>query len=663
MTNNLMAIESLENSKKMEPVSPFSIFTFDKDGLILTCNDSARLLWGREALIGKDHFYSFWSFRYADGKPMSVEESPFSRTLTSGIACNGDEIMVERPDHSTFHLLVYTHLEEDQNNEPGSIRSILVNITDQKKAEEQQALLSSIVNSSDDAIISKSLNGTIKSWNSGAEKTFGYSEQEAIGKHINMLVPDHLQQEEETILNSIRAGKIIDHYQTIRLHKNGNKVQVYIIVSPVIDSKGTIIGATKVARDITGRLQTEEVLKQSAISMGILHSISKLISEKENIQSLIQQITDAATKITHADFGAFFYNPEEEDALACKRFTLSGISEEKFEEFKLSRYFEILSPAFDEKKPVRMDDIRKSSGFGENLLPGLINSGSFLVASYLEVPILSSTGTLIGKIFFGHESPGMFRAEHEEMVISIASQAAQAIDNFRLFKKVNELNTKKDELIALASHELKSPLTALQGYLQLLENSETGKTAGHFISKSLKQVEKLSSLITELFDISKIEAGKLTLHIERFNLNELIQEVVESLQAPSHTHTLIFTSSVTAYIEGDKLKIEQVLVNLLNNAIKYSPQASSVNIELQETAGKALVRVIDKGTGLSPSQQKKVFTRLYRAEGTSDISGMGLGLYITKAIIDSHHGSIGLKSKPGEGSEFFFTLPISSSSK
>lgn len=649
------------NFKELVLTSPVAIYTCNQQGYITFFNQAAVTLWGRTPEIGRDLWCGSWKIYSPDGKPMQLDTCPMARTLKEGKPFEGAEITIERPDLTFRNLLVFPRPIFDERNVIIGAHNTLVDVTYQKRGEEKQAILSAIVESSDDAIISKNLNGIIMSWNAGAQKIFGYTEQEVIGKHISILIPPALLAEEDVIINRIRSGKKFDHYETIRVGKNGREIPLSITVSPVRDSLGTVTGASKIARDISERVEAEKKIKQSAERLGILNAIGKVISEKLDVQSILQHVTDATTHITGAAFGAFFHNTIDERGESLMLFTLSGAGREAFEKFGTPRNTAVFNPTFSSKGIVRIDDIRKDPRYGHNAPHFGMPEGQLPVVSYLVVPVISSSGTVIGELFFGHSEAGMFTEEHEDLVANIASQAAVALDNSKLFEEVKALSAKKDEFIALASHELKTPLTTIKGFLQVLDRTEQVPTGKLFIAKALNQVKKLNALVSDLLDVSKIEAGKLRFDKEVFDLNELALEVAETLNYTNKTHQIMLqTAGQALLITADKQRIEQALINLLTNAIKYSPHADKVTLALAQCGEDALVKVIDRGIGLSAEQQEKLFSRFYRAEGAANISGLGLGLYLTKEIIDRHHGKIGLTSEEGKGSEFFFSLPLKS---
>jgi len=633
------------------------MYACDSEGRIIFFNAAAEKLWGRTPELLKDLWCGSWKIYHPDGTPMELNECPMALTVQQGIAFEGKEIVIETPDHEFKYLLVYPRPFPDSEGKPGGAYNTLVDITATKKTEERQAILSAIVESSEDGIISKTLQGIITSWNKGAEKIYGYTEAEIIGKPINILIPPDLQDEEKEILRTLRQGKRIDHFQTTRLKKNGDAVSVSITISPVKDQMGRIIGASKIARDITDQLRKEEAITDSNTRLKILNSIGKAISEKMDTQSIIQKVTDATTQITGAAFGAFFYNTVDEKGESFMLYTLSGAPREAFEKFGMPRNTAVFHPTFSGEGVVRVDDITKDPRYGKNHPHHGMPEGHLPVVSYLAVPVISASGGVLGGLFFGHPEAGVFKAEHEDIIVSIASQTSVALDNSKLFEEVKALSTKKDEFIALASHELKTPLTTIKGYLQILQRTP-GLEDNQWTGKILKQVDKLANLVSDLFDVSKIESGKLVLYPEAFDLGKLVQDIIEGFQYMAGSHTILFDSPPDAVIvKADKQRIEQVILNLLTNAVKYSPGANVVYISIEANPSGVSVKVKDEGMGLTTEQQQKVFTRFYRADHTSAISGLGLGLYLSKQIIDLHRGSIFVTSIPGKGSEFGFTIP------
>lgn len=638
--------------------SPVAIYTCDLLGRITYYNRAAVQLWGREPKIGQELWSGSWKSYYPDGSIMPLDETPMAEILKNESSIKQSEITIECPDHSFKRLLVFPRqLFDDQGTFIGAYNT-LVDISYKEELETRDAFLSAIVEHSQDPIISKNLNGIITSWNKGAEKVFGYEEQEMLGKSITTIIPPERLDEETYILDRIRQGKIVDHFETVRVRKDGRKIPISLMISPIRNSNGKIIGASKIARDISEQIKNKQAIAQYTEDLETISAISRTISEKPDVQKILQEVTDATTRLTGAEFGAFFYNMINEEGEAYTLYTLSGASKEAFEKFGLPRNTAVFHTTFSGKGPVRSNDITKDPRYGHSPPHYGMPKGHLPVVSYLAIPVILSDGKVMGGLFFGHPQSGRFNARHEELVTSIAAQAATALDNARLFEEVVSLSTRKDEFIAMASHELNSPLTSVKGYLQLLNKKNRDATCRSFIDISMKQVVKLQKLVSDLLDVSKIKAEKLQIEKDRFDCKALLEDIVKTYIQDITNHSFNLESNCQeAFVVADKLRIEQVVVNLLSNAVKYSPKSTMVSIILEKQTTDLIIKVADQGIGLREEELTKVFGRFYRAEERG-IAGLGLGLYICSEIVRRHGGEIGVKSKYGIGSEFYFTLPL-----
>ena len=241
---------------------PAAVYTTDERGRITLYNQAAVTLWGRDPEVGKDLWCEPWKIFRPDGTPLPLDECPMAVTLREGRAIRGEEIVIERPDGTRRHVL--PHPEPMRNVQGVVIGTInmLVDITDRKQAERAMVHLAAIVMSSEDAIISKNLQGIVTSWNGAAERLFGYTADEMIGQPVSRLIPSDLQDEETGILQRIGRGESIEQYETIRVRKNGTAFPISLTVSPLIDLHGRIIGASKIARNITEQKRVEEALRE-----------------------------------------------------------------------------------------------------------------------------------------------------------------------------------------------------------------------------------------------------------------------------------------------------------------------------------------------------------------------------------------------------------------
>lgn len=282
-----------------------------------------------------------------------------------------------------------------------------------------------------------------------------------------------------------------------------------------------------------------------------------------------------------------------------------------------------------------------------------------------EVP---STQALQGKAAVG-EYLSLVNAKGENLVVSAVSSPVMAdgkiLGAVSMFHDVSEhvqLEKQKDSFIATASHELKTPVTILQAYSQILQKRFQhihDQEALHYLAKMNLQLDKITDLVADLLDVTRIRAGTLVLHRERFNLDKLIDEVIEDVHNTAEGYQIIKKGETAGEISGDRDRLGQVLTNLLSNAVKYSP-GGKVIVRTKKDKDKLTVSVKDFGVGISVQDQKKVFDRFYRVNGKEEtrFSGLGLGLFISSEIIKQHGGKIGVKSKESEGSTFFFDLPF-----
>lgn len=225
-----------------------------------------------------------------------------------------------------------------------------------------------------------------------------------------------------------------------------------------------------------------------------------------------------------------------------------------------------------------------------------------------------------------------------------------------------KLEQRKDEFIGIASHELKTPLTSIKGYTQILERiiRQMGDDKLKlYLRKTNVYIDRLDSLIADLLDVSKIQAGKLQMNFSTFPFHELLAEGIETMQHTYSQHRIIVKGNIDAEITGDKHRLEQVFTNLLSNAIKYSPEADRVEIDIKKNSNSLQIGIRDYGIGIDSEQVPKLFRRFYRIdERATQFSGLGIGLYISNQIVKRHGGKMWVRSQPGEGSIFYFTLPV-----
>lgn len=398
-----------------------------------------------------------------------------------------------------------------------------------------------------------------------------------------------------------------------------------------------------------------------------INSVNKILSAELDPNKLVQTVTDAATQLSRAEFGAFFYNVINDQGESYTLYSLSGVPRENFSKFPMPRNTQIFAPTFSGTSVVRSDDITKDPRYGKNEPYKGMPQGHLPVRSYLAVPVISRSGEVIGGLFLGHQNVGVFTDREERIVIGLAAQAAIAMDNARLYDKATQAIQLRDEFLSISSHELRTPLTPLKMQIQTLARHIEKGTFTTLPEENLKkmvtvadrQVNRLTALVDDLLDVSRISSGKLTLNLEDVDLAQLIKEVFERYQpqiqsAKSELSMKLMNSLVTSV---DKLRIEQVLINLLTNALKYAP-GSPITVSLAEVGGSAEIKITDKGPGISEADQKRIFGRFERVTNATSQTGLGLGLYIVNQIVNAHGGTIRVESSTGQGSSFIISIPI-----
>jgi K+-sensing histidine kinase KdpD len=334
------------------------------------------------------------------------------------------------------------------------------------------------------------------------------------------------------IISNLKAGKKIERHETIRLTRSGEKLQVSVTVSPVRNSKNVIVGASTIIHDITRQKQNGQLIGEYAQRLTLINSISKVISAHLDVSTILQKVTDVTTQISGAAFGAFFYNTINAKGEAYMLYTLSGAPREAFEKFGMPRNTDLFKTTFTGEAIVRSDDIRKDHRYGKNHPHHGMPEGHLPVVSYLAVPVTSQSGAVIGGLFFGHPEPARFTEDHEYLVSAIASQAAIALDNAKLYEEIRVLNNRKDDFIGFASHELKTPLTTLKGFIQMAKKGSPLSDA--IIDNMGKQVSRLDTIIDELLNLSRIRAGRMHLNFSKTSLKNLVQESINTVQPANH---------------------------------------------------------------------------------------------------------------------------------
>lgn len=564
----------------------------------------------------------------------------------------------------------------------------LRDISERKREEEVNARLVAIIESSDDAIIGLTTGGNITSWNPGAERLFGFSAEEVNGKPISMLYPPDFPDEFPRIMMRLKRGEQTQHDETVRMRRDGTRIEVAVSLSPIRGSSGEVIGAAKIVRDITAQKRAREaehflveagaVLASSLDYAATLQSVARLtipfladycVIDLVEADESLRQVASAAVSPAQEqllDQWLLRY-PGGGLAMGARQVLQSGLPRVMFEMPDSS-----------------IDGTAQDAELVQILRQ--LDPKSFMI-----VPMIAR-GRTLGAIWLGMASPSRRYQEADLKVAEdLARLAAFAVDNARLYIESQAAVTARDQFLSLASHEVRTPLTVIQGYTQLLrqqaEQAETTPgSAGSLdlstLLRALQNIEyssgRLEALMNDLLDITRLPSGVLTISPERVNLSELLLRVIESVRAQkklrrrsSRIDLRVEIVNEDIWGKWDRVRLEQVFTNLIDNAVKYSPANEMISIRLavEDGAGPltspcAHLVVRDRGIGIPTNELGTIFRPFVRASNAIDrqYPGLGIGLAVSKEIVSRHGGRIWVESNGvDQGSAFHVVLPLAES--
>lgn len=434
------------------------------------------------------------------------------------------------------------------------------------------------------------------------------------------------------------------------------------------------------------RHQTIAELQEQTETVETINRIGQLLSAELDLQNLVQAVTDAATELTGAQFGSFFYNVLNEDGASYMLYTLSGVPREAFSNFPMPRATELFGPTFRGEKTIRLNNVRSDSRYGKNPPYKGMPKGHLPVTSYLAVPVIGRSGEVIGGLFFGHSEPGVFTERHERIVEGLASQTAIAMDNARLYKKAKEsilereellereqqarheaevASRMKDEFLGLLSHELRTPLNAIVGWTRMLSTGQLDNDTFDRAVETIDRNAKLQArLIDDMLDVSRIISGKLRLDAQPVDLTTVVNAAVDTLRPAADAKQIriyVVLDFGAGMVLGDPVRLQQVIWNLLSNAIKFTPKKGSIHVMLERVNSQVEVTVSDTGIGIDEAFLPYVFERFRQGDSTSSkkYGGLGLGLAIVRHLVEMHGGTVeAANRKDRQGAIFSFKLPV-----
>jgi PAS domain S-box-containing protein len=646
-------------------LSADAVITTDRRGLITTWNQAAEVYygWSQREMVGRPFIDLS-----AGGVSGADREALLQRVLAGGVV----------KDATTFHRtarkanVAVTISAGPLRAATGEVSGMLAIVFDSasvSRADQLARRMAAIIESSDDAIVSKDLNGIVKSWNPAAERMFGYTADEMVGQSIRTIIPDDRQTEEDVTLAKLQRGEKIDHFETIRRRKDGTLLPISLTVSPVRDATGRVVGASKIARDITAMKEAEierfRLLREQAMLTEKLNEVGSVVASGLERDRIVQAVTDAATELTTAEFGAFFYNVTDDTGESYMLYTISGIPRDVFSKFPMPRNTEVFQPTFHGTGVVRLDDVTVDPRYGHNPPYNGMPPGHLPVRSYLAVPVKTRGGDVLGGLFFGHSSVGQFREQHERLAVGIASWASVALENSRLYANVQETSRIKDEFLATLSHELRTPLNAILGYARMLNARIVAPERQQRANETIERnASSLTQIVEDVLDVSRVASGKMRLNVQPVDFPVIVKNALEAVQPAADAKGVRLESILdprAAPVSGDPERLQQVLWNLLQNAVKFTNRGGKVQVRLERVDSHVKVSVSDTGVGIPANFVRQIFEPFRQADASStrERGGLGLGLAIAKQLVEMHGGSIEAQSEGiGKGATLIVLLPL-----
>ncbi len=515
----------------------------------------------------------------------------------------------------------------DKQGKPTKMYGVAEDITERKQAEEQIKRLADIVDSSDDAIIGEDLNGIILSWNKGAERIYGYSAREMVGKHIFILIPQYEQKKISEIMERVKKGEKVAHYETQRIRKGDTKIDISVTLSPIRNVDGEITGISIIARDITERKKAEKALIESEEKLNTIieSSPDSIIASDLNLN--ITSCNQATVNMYGASSSGELIGLNALELIDPKdRQTLIEATKEALLE-KRSVTLEINSITVDTKK----------------VFPVEISGNS----------IRDAEGNPVGFVAITKDITERKNAEKERET---------------LIKELERSNQELQQFAYIASHDLQEPLRTISSFTQLLARRYKGQLdndADEFIGFIVDGTSRMQAMIKDLLQYSRVQTrGE---EFKPTDVQNALDQALFNLKVTIEENNAEITHDKLPTVIADEKQLVQLFQNLISNAIKFKkpdePPMIHISSKKDEENMEYIFGVSDNGIGMEQQYAGRIFELFQRLHTRDEYKGTGIGLAVAKKIVERHGGRIWVESEPGVGSTFYFTIPIKEESK
>ncbi|HXT63849.1 MAG TPA: PAS domain S-box protein [Pyrinomonadaceae bacterium] len=609
---------------------PAAVYTTDADGKITMFNQAAVDLSGRVPEVGTDSWCVTWKLYHPDGTPMPHAECPMAMALKQGEPIRGHEAIAERPDGSRVSFVPYpTPLRDSSGKLIGAI-NMLVDITDRKRAEAQlrdrEQRLSAFFSTAALGVAVLTPDGRFEQVNDTFCRIVGYSRAELLKMNVEAIthsddMPGLNQKLEALMTDQIPRFEIENRY----LRRDATEIWAQCSVSITRDGTGRALNLVALCQDITERKHAEKALQHAA---AIVDTTDDAVISKD-LNAIITSWNPAAERL-------YGYKAEE---VIGKSVTI------------------LIPPEWPDEEPSILKRLRRGERIDHYETVRVAKNGSRLDVSLTVSPIRDASGKIIGASKIARDITEQKKAQNEIARLLAAERAAR--------QDAEVASRTKDEFLATLSHELRTPLTAMLGWLTILRSHKLdAKTTQHAVETIERNAKAQAQLIEDLVDISRIVGGKLNLEVGPVELLPVIDASVEVVKPAADAKDISIKVNYDATVgpvSGDPGRLQQIIWNLMSNAVKFTPNGGSVFVDYRRSGAFAEVTVRDNGIGIAEDFLPHVFERFRQAESTATRShrGMGLGLAIVRHLVELHGGTVSVRSEgENKGSTFTVHLPL-----